>query len=342
MPINPRGSGFEATVHNKGQRYRKTFTTRVQAEAWELQLKADLKSGKSINEGTAGVNSSSVRNLQELLDLTHRKYWIGKSSEKSALLNAQKCVDTLGKELHPSMVDETAIDNMIFLFEAEGIAPATINRRLSAISKMLTFAYERQHITRKPKIDRQTEPKHRVRFISLAEEAEMLAYYRHIGNEDMRDLIIVGIDTGQRLNEIRRLKGEWIFPDGNQFNAQSKGGAIRTIPMTVRVREILLRRLEMVEGNQRTPLWEGWTNGKIRHLWNHGKSHLGLMSDSQFVPHVMRHTFCSRLVQRGVDIVSVSQLAGHASITMTMRYSHLCPANLTNAIKALEPQEVAA
>src|SRR5262249_20889668 len=36
----------------------------------------------------------------------------------------------------------------------------------------------------------------------------------------------------------------------------------------------------------------------------------------------LRHTFASRLVNRGVDIVTVQQLLGHLSVTVTMRYTH--------------------
>jgi len=38
--------------------------------------------------------------------------------------------------------------------------------------------------------------------------------------------------------------------------------------------------------------------------------------------HTLRHTFASRLVSRGVDIVTVQQLLGHSAVTVTMRYTH--------------------
>src|SRR5262249_39800045 len=38
--------------------------------------------------------------------------------------------------------------------------------------------------------------------------------------------------------------------------------------------------------------------------------------------HTLRHTFASRLVNRGVDIVTVQQLLGHSAVTVTRRYTH--------------------
>jgi integrase len=38
--------------------------------------------------------------------------------------------------------------------------------------------------------------------------------------------------------------------------------------------------------------------------------------------HDTRHTFATRLVRAGVDIVSVQHLLGHSKITMTARYAH--------------------
>ncbi len=52
--------------------------------------------------------------------------------------------------------------------------------------------------------------------------------------------------------------------------------------------------------------------------------------------HDLRHTFATRLVLSGVDLVTVSKLLGHSSIHMTMRYSHPTPEALKKAVSTLD------
>jgi site-specific recombinase XerD len=52
--------------------------------------------------------------------------------------------------------------------------------------------------------------------------------------------------------------------------------------------------------------------------------------------HTLRYTFASRLVNRGVDIVTVQQLLGHSTVTVTMRNTHTSLDSKRSAVAKLE------
>lgn len=54
--------------------------------------------------------------------------------------------------------------------------------------------------------------------------------------------------------------------------------------------------------------------------------------------HMLRHTFASHLAMRGVPIRTISELLGHATIQMTMRYAHLSPNVARDAVNQLDVQ----
>jgi integrase len=51
--------------------------------------------------------------------------------------------------------------------------------------------------------------------------------------------------------------------------------------------------------------------------------------------HALRHTFISRLCMLGVPLPTVQKMARHKSITMTLRYAHLCPDHEDEALEQL-------
>lgn len=332
MPVTPKGNGFLATVHHQGQRYRQQFATKVEAETWDLQTKAALLRGEPIQLRNGSDSAGVPTTMQQLYELTHRRFWAGKGGEKPAVINATKVLEALGPSISPAAVTTMAIDAMIFQFEDEGLSDSTINRRLSALSKMLTFAVDRGYITKRPKIERKEEVEGRIRYITEDEETKMLAYFDHIGQAFMKDVLMIGVDTGMRIGEMLRVEARDIH-NGLLTVWVNKSKKPRSIPLTSRVQAIYDR---LIAERPQGKLMGDLTYATVYIYWKHCKKYMRLSDDQQFVIHTMRHTFCSRLVQRGVDIVTVSKLAGHSSITVTMRYAHLAPDNLSNAIKKLE------
>jgi len=330
MPVVSRGSGYQATVHHKGERFRRQFNTQAEAVAWEAQAKASLLRGElpDMGEGESGAPAT----LETLKDLTHRRFWIGTKAEETAVRNASICIRDIGN-ISPSKVTTQTIDAVVFKWQDEGKSNATINRRLSALSKMLKFAKERGYITSVPKIDRKREGKGRIRFFTPQEEQEIIQWFEFTGNKDMAELVVVAIDTGMRRGELLRIEGRDV--NDTLINIwETKSSHPRTVPMTQRVKNILHARKERLgEGL----LFPNVTEDSIRYAWDIMRENKGQSDDPQFVFHTLRHTFVSRLVQRGVNLKQVSELAGHTNIATTMRYAHLAPRNLVDAIKVLEP-----
>jgi integrase len=60
---------------------------------------------------------------------------------------------------------------------------------------------------------------------------------------------------------------------------------------------------------------------------------------SDFHWHDLRHTLASRLIMSGVDLRSVGELLGHRTLVMVMRYSHLAPGHLREAVNRLSQEK---
>ena len=55
----------------------------------------------------------------------------------------------------------------------------------------------------------------------------------------------------------------------------------------------------------------------------------------------IRHTFATRLIQKGVDLYKLSKLLGHSSVTITERYANHCPESLRSGVQVLEERGTA-
>jgi integrase len=144
---------------------------------------------------------------------------------------------------------------------------------------------------------------------------------------------LLGSDAGLRRGEILGLRWEDVDvrsaklvvrrSDWNGMEVAPKDGRSRVIPMTEPLRRALsairhLRGKRVLAG----PGGEPWTIETLR--WR-----LDRLCDAAGVRrirlHSLRHTFCSRLAQRGAPAAAIQRLAGHQSIATTERYMHLGP-----------------
>ena len=346
MTVRQRGRSWQADITVNGQRVRETFTSREDAEAWELEARASIIRGKplpSANRPTRGKGpikrpsgSLGGTSIGALMERTFDRFWATGPSAAKMKVNMGQVSEYFGADTPIERIDTDAIDGFIGHLIARGNSNGTINRKLAVLSKTLRFARDRGIINSIPRLERKPEGFGRIRWLSADEEEALLRLLRGWGKEDHAEVVEVLIDTGFRPVELYNLTARDVsVKEGSITIWKSKGRDIpRTVYMTKRVRAIIERRISAATAptDQLFPYDNFW----MRYVWDRARTSLGLANDEHFVPYICRHTCASRLVQRGIPINVVREWMGHKSIVMTMRYAHLAPANLKAAAGALE------
>lgn len=323
--VKKRESSWQSDFRYGGQRYRKSFGTEHEALEWEAKAKQRLKMGLPAEDSAVADGWT----LKSLAEATRERYWKGTPNEQNSRINANDLCGILGDSRHPRDVSPTDIDKAIQEFRKRGLEAATINRKLATLSKMMRFAVDRGIIPKAPKIERLREAEGRLRWYTHEEEARVLKVLE--SDRDFADLIVFLADTGARLTEACEL--EWRDVDDRHVRLnKTKNGKSRGVPQTSRVRELLKRRRA---GDTSPRVFPGWDRFKARNRWEDVRVLAGL-TDEEAVMHAWRHTCASRLVQAAVPIQVVQQWLGHKTLAMTLRYAHLAPTNLEQAVGVLE------
>lgn len=213
------------------------------------------------------------------------------------------------------------------------IKPATVNREMACLKAMFTYWIRKKAILVNPVSDvkmLQEEPSYHV--ITVEEER---AYFQH-ASDPLYDIAGMILETGMRPEEVCamrfqnvRLKEEFYFnPMGKTSSAR------RRVPLTKRAQEIILRRLEMVDGEF---LFPGRVEG--RHIVKVNAAHTAAIRRAKlgaFRIYDFRHTFATRFVEAGGDLVTLAQILGHADLRMVMIYSHPTDLHKIHSIKKME------
>jgi integrase len=228
-----------------------------------------------------------------------------------------------------SAFDQGTLDDLIGKLRERGNSNATINRKMAALSKLLRKACKMGDIHSLPEFRRQKERSGRIRFLEYGEEDRLFAAIK-ARCEDSHRLSLFLVDTGCRLGEALGL----IWNDIQQHRVSfwiTKSGRSRTIPLTQRAEEAV-----RIDAAGRKGPFSMLTGVSFRAVWNDAKNEVGLGDDDQVVPHILRHTCASRLVQGGIDIRRVQMWLGHQTLQMTMRYAHLATNDLDSCLNVLD------
>lgn len=333
MSVVARGNTFEVYVKRAGKRYRVAARSQEQGAAIEREITRCLDAGKAVDLETIKRIAAPTggKTLRYCIDTIYPLRWEGAKSADTSKERLELIARELGDDYAIDAINRETIDTLMLAFKRKNNSVATINRKMSVLRVLLQECHDRGWRGELPKMPHKKEGKGRVRYLTDDEEALIISRTRYLGRGELADLWAFLLDTGARIGEA--LKVEWVDVHDTQVTfVDTKNGETRTVPLTKRAQTILKSR----RAEPRPFALEYY---QAKDFWDRLRMLLDKENDELFVIHILRHTCASRLVQRGVALLVVKEFLGHKAIQTTMRYAHLAPSNLTDAVALLEPQE---
>jgi integrase len=316
--------GFWVQIVVQGR--RKTFKAKTISQARTLYMR--LQTEKTDHQ----LNPEKYRARKPLTV----KEWVSRclagSSNRDKLHEKQRMDywSTLwGSRALVSLTAEDIRHHRAIMQASGDYSPATVNRYCSALRRMLTLACQENKIDRHPMKGMKFLPEaQKDRFFS---DEELHHLQQLLPIEEWR-MVAVALGSGMRLSEQLGLK--WPHIDWDSKTATiplSKSGKVRRVPLSDDVLSILREQFSespYVFPRPGDPL----RPADVREVskWFGDRLIKAGITDASW--HVLRHTFASRLLQAGTDIVTVSRLLGHSTITTTMRYAHHAKTALHDAV----------
>jgi integrase/recombinase XerC len=152
------------------------------------------------------------------------------------------------------------------------------------------------------------------------------------------DLVMLqaGLLLGLRVSELCKLLIEHVdLVQRSALIYQAKGQRDRYVPIPARLIGPLT---DWIQGRTAGPVFPSPRGGRLapRTVELRFKS-LGRLAElpRPLKPHTLRHTFATRLLERGANIREVQELLGHASVATTEVYTHVSSERLRQAVDLL-------
>lgn len=232
-------------------------------------------------------------------------------------------------KISPEMIEEYKSERL-----STGIKKCSVNREISCMRKIYNVAISWGYATANPlkEVRFYSERENiRERVLSEEEEARLL----NESSQHLRPILLVAINTGMRKGEIFKLRWKNVdFEEREIRIPESKSGRERRIPVNSRL-YALLYALKSQNGNSDYVFTNPETGNPycdIKRAFSGACRRSGI-EDLRF--HDLRHTFATRLVKRGIDLVIVKELMGHSSIVTTQRYLHSQAKEKLRAVETL-------
>ena len=180
----------------------------------------------------------------------------------------------------------------------------------------------------------------RERFLSYREADELLAEIR-LHSRQCYEMAKVSLYTGMRFGEVAGIRWQHInLSQRTIFIAEPKNDTSRTSLIDPDIIELFNSMTQGAPDELVFPSTNGKVMIQVSDTFNRSVVKLGLntgISDRRLkvVFHTLRHTYASWMANLGVPTQVISRVLGHASATMTDRYTHINDNSVQEAVMAV-------
>lgn len=255
-------------------------------------------------------------------------------------------VETTGEPFAPAAVTDEHVQDWRDKLENEAM-PATVNRKLAALSTFFRWAAEARLVTGDPTANIHGVEQQPVAPKALSEAAlnKILRKAKEGGNLRDHALLELLAATGLRAAEAAGLTlGDLALGERSGWVTVrlGKGRRRRRVPIHLRARKALSAYLEQEGlGDPATraaratePLFRSRAGAALTPyaLWYTVKKYARLAGIEGVTPHTFRHSVATRLVRDPqVDMVTAATFLGHSRLDTTARYSQPSEEDLARA-----------
>lgn len=212
---------------------------------------------------------------------------------------------------------------------------ATANRYRSYISLAYRLGMENGKVNVNPArlVRLRKENNARLRYLSREEYASLLKVIRHNHPEQV-PAFVVSVYTGMRWGEQFTLTWGQVDLKRKVIRlTKTKSGSARNVPLNSVALDALQKQREAIPHGAGDMVFPRPGPSSDTRWWF--EPSLREAKITGYVWHSNRHTFCSWLALAGASMKEIQVLAGHRSITMAARYSHLSPEATVSASERL-------
>ena len=146
-----------------------------------------------------------------------------------------------------------------------------------------------------------------------------------VNNAEDKIAILLLVDTGIRVQELATIKLKNINLNGSSILINGKGGKTRTIYLSETTVEHLRTYVQTLNSEYLFPSTRADAKSLYRNrtYFEHRLRDLCRQANIEpITPHQLRHYFATYTLSRGSDIKTVSEMLGHADVTVTLKIYH--------------------